>query len=619
MIFVTDKGRMANNIFLYGQLYAWGREHGRKTLSLRFSYKYRDFRISQTQHHNFLTYLLIKIATKLKLLPVVKFNTLNEDWTQQQNTMLTEKNVVATGWCVRFPDLFEKYKQEIVSLFDFLPAVHQQVSRSMQQSEAGTVKLGVHIRRGDYFKWCGGRYFFDDQQYISIISEFVALQQGRKVDVYVCSNDPQLNRQLYADRLSPSRVFFPYGSPAEDLCLLSECDYIIGAPSTFTLVASMYHDAPLYWISDTHHRLSLDDFHGFDFQARHFDEYYIDDSIYQLRKATADRPQPLVSLIVAAYNTADYMRECIDSVVAQTYRNWELIIVDDGSTDGTSAICDEYAARDERISVVHKENSGKPDCCNMAIGMARGEFVGFLDSDDWIEPAFCQTLLDAIDQTGKDCATCGYMNEFVGETVFDPASDKLQTLSPSKALTMIYGRRLYGYLHGRLYRRELLVEPVPQLRRYEDFAVIYKWLSHGNGVALCPNYLYHYRQRQSSIMNSDDDHMYGFIPLLEACYHYVRDNSLLTEEQNKSLVVRNCIRIAKDIARRTRGSETDEQLKSIRRVIRRMQPVSESIVGSKSYRRMHLLLFSITLFKHVMRIRHLYFKGRQGTKLEYFK
>lgn len=279
MIFVTDKGRMANNIFQYGQLYAWGREHGRQTMSMRFAYKYPYFRIAHTRYHNFMMYVLAKWAAKLHLIPTIVFD---GEERGQIEALKAHKHVLVTGWSVRFPELFQKYKDEIVSLFEFDAPIRQHVATSMKQSEPGTVKLGVHIRRGDYRTWCGGRYYFDDDQYLDVIRQFVRLQQGHKVDVYVCSNDPQLDISKYRhalDRCGKTEekcgVFYPQGNPAEDLCLLSECDYIVGPLSTFTLVASMYHNSSLYWMADISQRLSMDDFHTFDYQARHYDEYFI--------------------------------------------------------------------------------------------------------------------------------------------------------------------------------------------------------------------------------------------------------------------------------------------------------------------------------------------------------
>lgn len=272
MIFVTDKGRMANNIFQYGQLYAWGREHGRETMSMRFAYKYPDFRIAHTRYHHFLVYVLAKWAAKLHLIPIVDFD--GEEKGQLEE-LKTHKHVLVTGWSVRFPDLFQKYKDEIVSLFEFNAQVRDRVSANMKQSKPETVKLGVHIRRGDYRTWCGGRFFFDDEQYLDVIRQFVSLQQGHQVDVYLCSNDPQLDVSKYRLALGGVRICYPQGTPAEDLCLLSECDYLIGPLSTFTLVASMYRNTPLYWMDDVSQPLAMDAFRSFDYQARHYDDYFI--------------------------------------------------------------------------------------------------------------------------------------------------------------------------------------------------------------------------------------------------------------------------------------------------------------------------------------------------------
>lgn len=274
MIFVTDRGRMANNIFQYGQLYAWGREHGRKTMSMRFAYKYPDFKIAHTHYHHFFVYILAKLAAKLHLIPTVVFDG-QGDFDQKTETIRRHKHVMVTGWSVRFPDLFEKYKSEIISLFDFSTEVRNTVNNLLGNANSVTIRLGVHIRRGDYATWCGGRYFFNDSQYIQVIKQFLNLHPNKRVEVFICSNDPQLHQDEYLQELPTAHVCFPKGSPAEDLCLLSECDYLIGALSTFTLIASMYRDRPLYWITDIRHQISEESFHPFNYQARHYDGYFI--------------------------------------------------------------------------------------------------------------------------------------------------------------------------------------------------------------------------------------------------------------------------------------------------------------------------------------------------------
>ena len=201
MIFVTDKGRLCNNILQYGHLYAWGREHGRKTMSMRFAYKYKDFHICHTRYHNFLVYVVAKYAAKLGLISTIDFNDFRSDYKEHQQIMLTHRWVLATGWCVRFPDLFEKYKQEILQLFDFSEQVKASVAKKLSSKEGNKIRLGIHIRRGDYATWCRGAYFFNDEQYTTIIQQFTELFPEKQIEVYICGNDPKLNRDFYQQQL----------------------------------------------------------------------------------------------------------------------------------------------------------------------------------------------------------------------------------------------------------------------------------------------------------------------------------------------------------------------------------------------------------------------------------
>ena len=110
----------------------------------------------------------------------------------------------------------------------------------------------------------------------------------------------------------------------------------------------------------------------------------------------------LVSIIVPVYNAEKYVRRCVDSILVQDYPNFELILMDDGSTDGSGEICDAYAGRDERVRVIHKENTGVSDTRNQALELAEGEYIQFLDSDDWIVPEATRLLVQAMEKNGCD-------------------------------------------------------------------------------------------------------------------------------------------------------------------------------------------------------------------------
>jgi len=121
----------------------------------------------------------------------------------------------------------------------------------------------------------------------------------------------------------------------------------------------------------------------------------------------------MISVIVPVYNVEKYLTKCIDSIIAQTYKDIELILVDDGSPDDCPKICDEYAEKDSRIRVIHKENGGVSTARNVGLKIARGEYIGFVDPDDYIDEAMYENMLSAMETTNSDMAICGY--EYVNE------------------------------------------------------------------------------------------------------------------------------------------------------------------------------------------------------------
>ena len=265
MIFASDKGRMCNNILQYGHVYAWAREHGRKCISMRFCYKYQYFKICHTSWHNFATYVVAKYAAKWKLLPTVVYNDATKETAESnEQYMLAHNTFVVKGWQVRFYDLFIKYKQEIIDLFTFDDAIKAKTQAFMGKKGDNDVRLGVHIRRGDYKTWHNGKYYYEDDVYQDYVRQFQSLFSDKHIIVYICSNDPKLDKASYHDNLQGMNVVFPQGGQEDDLCLLSECDYLIGAPSTFSLVASMYRDLPLCWMEEKHIELSTSSFGKFD-------------------------------------------------------------------------------------------------------------------------------------------------------------------------------------------------------------------------------------------------------------------------------------------------------------------------------------------------------------------
>jgi len=272
MIFARDKSQMCNNLLQYAHVYAWGREHGRKVISMRFSYKYQYFRICHTPLTGFGWYLFAKYLAALGLLPTADFKRAECDHEALERKMLRHKHIVVSGWNVRFYDLFLKYRSEICDLFTIDDIYTNPVREKMLKAEGGdnnVVRLGVHIRRGDYAQWKDGIYCYDDETYARYINSFAALHDGEDIHVFLSTNDPDVVEEKYQEMCPNVHIHYLRGNSPQDLFMLSECDYVIGPPSTFSLVAIMYRDIPLYRMDTSDETVSLkDNFHLFDYWFR---------------------------------------------------------------------------------------------------------------------------------------------------------------------------------------------------------------------------------------------------------------------------------------------------------------------------------------------------------------
>ena len=149
---------------------------------------------------------------------------------------------------------------------------------------------------------------------------------------------------------------------------------------------------------------------------------------------------PLVSIIVPVYNVKPYLNRCVDSLLGQSYQNMELLLVDDGSTDGSETLCDEYAAQDARVRVLHKKNGGLSDARNAGVDAAKGEYLSFVDGDDWVSPYYIENLYRALEQAGADFSASCFEEVFEGQPVQSVPTERLEAfeiLSREKCLRRI--------------------------------------------------------------------------------------------------------------------------------------------------------------------------------------
>lgn len=217
----------------------------------------------------------------------------------------------------------------------------------------------------------------------------------------------------------------------------------------------------------------------------------------------------LISIIIPVYKVEKYLNKCIRSVVEQTYTNLEIILVDDGSPDCCPQICDEWAAKDSRIKVIHKENGGLSDARNAGLAIAQGEYIGFLDSDDYIKEDMYEKLYNTIIENDVNVVICNL--EKVTED-----GDKIDCISPVKneiltrevALRKILKENCWYYVTvwNKLYHKSVLsgVE-FPKGKIHEDEFVIHEILFQSKKIVTLEEKLYMYVQRNGSIMNRKKD------------------------------------------------------------------------------------------------------------------
>ena len=210
----------------------------------------------------------------------------------------------------------------------------------------------------------------------------------------------------------------------------------------------------------------------------------------------------MVSVIVPVYKVEDYIRECIDSILAQTYSDFELILVDDGSPDNCGRICDDYAKRDNRIKVVHKVNGGISSARNAGLEVAKGEWIMHVDGDDWIEPDMIESLIQAAQVTGADLVFGDFMKygPFAGYFKLPTWSiDKRESMSNYIAYMMT---TIWGSIAKRsLYADHSLKSP-EGISYCEDFHLIVRLCHFAKKVVNVHRPFYHYRYRPTSIMSN---------------------------------------------------------------------------------------------------------------------
>ncbi|MDE7311141.1 MAG: glycosyltransferase [Eubacterium sp.] len=225
---------------------------------------------------------------------------------------------------------------------------------------------------------------------------------------------------------------------------------------------------------------------------------------------------PVLSVVIPVYNVQDYLDRCVQSVKKQSYKNMEIILVDDGSTDQSGKYCDQYAAEDARIRVIHKENGGLVSARKAGLAVAKGNYISIVDSDDWLEAGMYEKLMTLIENTQADVVTSGYIRDYgthciehkesIAAGVYEGEEKIKHICSRMISTETFFESRIAMSLCGKIFKKELVSACYSKVDDYikvgEDAACVYPCLLAADKIVVSGMEFYHYCMRADSIMGS---------------------------------------------------------------------------------------------------------------------
>lgn len=315
--------------------------------------------------------------------------------------------------------------------------------------------------------------------------------------------------------------------------------------------------------------------------------------------------EPLISVIVPVYKVEPYLRKCVDSILNQTYRNLEVILVDDGSPDNCGAICDEYAAIDSRVRVIHKPNGGLSDARNAGLQAMSGSFLAFVDSDDMLPQRSLEILVNAAKETQADLVIGNHVRFEDTPPPLPTTASAIQTITNVDAMAQMFRGGCASW--ARLYRREVhksILFPVGEIN--EDEANVLRILERCDRVALTNEAVYFYRCRPESITTM------AFSPKKLVWIKHCRENLAFVQEKYPELELFAAARYRGSLLWAFRevalsGHSFPEEVKTLKKELRNNHVLFDRTpFETRTDKLRYLLLkhFPLGVYKTVLRLRH---------------
>lgn len=330
----------------------------------------------------------------------------------------------------------------------------------------------------------------------------------------------------------------------------------------------------------------------------------------------------MISVVIPAYNVKDYIETCLNSVMNQTFTDWEAWLIDDGSSDGTETICDNYEKKDARFHVIHQQNAGLSEARNCGIRHADGEYLLFVDSDDFLHPQMLQIMDEKIHISDADMVVCAFRKIYEGDdesTTYIHETGSCKVFSGKEACYMLYsGNRVVEMTAAwnKLYKKELFQNlKYPKGKIHEDEYIAYRLLYSCQRILYVDEQLYNYRQRNGSIMYSKH---YGreHMSLLEANENAIQFYSEQSELELAGYAAERAIGLGRMLYENYGNAKEYELQREVKAFCNHIRKDYRNILHMRAYDRLILLTFcKTTKTARVLEyIRQLFWKTVKGMK-----
>lgn len=302
--------------------------------------------------------------------------------------------------------------------------------------------------------------------------------------------------------------------------------------------------------------------------------------------------EPLVSVIIPVHNTVSYLRKCVESVLNQSLKQIEIILVDNLSVDGSSELCDEYAAMDGRIKVLHLPVAGLSIARNAGMRVASAPYIGFIDSDDYISPAMFQEMLDAIKRNNAEMAYCNFLLEYESKPVESPYqnSGEVVVRKSKDVLKDMFLEKVSCSACTRLYKRDFLASlQFPEGKNYEDRHVMYEWTALCGNIVWVDKPFYHYVERSTSICHTKSPmNLYHYFLAEYARVCFMVDHSIFEKDELqkiRSRIIGTCLVLFKEFMLMVNLKDFKGPIKDMRLKIKEIASLPKGALESKYRRR----------------------------------